>query len=321
MNAPASQPPATDAQVMPCMEVWGGNQAVDCGVVMSGIDAWLYSRPHQGDAAGGDVHYVSSCATGRITRVLVADVSGHGTAVAEMGTKLRGLMRRHVNHLDQTKFIASLNGEFGSMAASGCFATSVVATFFAPTNQLAVVNAGHPPPLVYRRKAVSWTFLEGAADSQDSQGQQANVPLGILEEGRYEQENLRLQVGDLVLLYTDSLTESRGADGRLLGTEGLLETVRRLDATHPETLVSSLLDAIGAIAPDNLSADDVTVLLLRPNGMMPRVPLRELVKLPFRMARGLIQSLRGAGPMSWPELTIASIGGAFFSRLNRYWRP
>jgi hypothetical protein len=100
---------ATTGEVMPCMEVWGGNQAVDCGVVMSGLDAWLYSRPYQGDVEGGDVHYVSSCATGRITRLLIADVSGHGAEVAEAGTKLRHLMRRYVNHLDQTRFIVALN--------------------------------------------------------------------------------------------------------------------------------------------------------------------------------------------------------------------
>ena len=61
-----------------CMEVWRGNQPVDNGVVMPGLDAWVYSRPLGDAKAGGDVHYVSSCATGRITRLLVADVSGHG---------------------------------------------------------------------------------------------------------------------------------------------------------------------------------------------------------------------------------------------------
>ena len=47
------------------MEVWGGNQPADSGVIMPGLDAWVYSRPHGEATAGGDVHYVSSCATGR----------------------------------------------------------------------------------------------------------------------------------------------------------------------------------------------------------------------------------------------------------------
>ena len=71
-----------DAQVMQCMEVWGGNQTADSGVIMAGLDAWVYSKPFGGADGGGDVYYVSSCATGRITRLLVADVSGHGTPAA-----------------------------------------------------------------------------------------------------------------------------------------------------------------------------------------------------------------------------------------------
>ena len=58
-----------------CMEVWGGNHSADGAVTMSGLDAWIYSEPYRGDAGGGDVYYVSSCATGRITRMLVADVA------------------------------------------------------------------------------------------------------------------------------------------------------------------------------------------------------------------------------------------------------
>ncbi len=98
---------------MTCMEVWGGNQPVDNGVVMAGIDAWVYSRPYAGPAgtasAGGDVYFVSSCATGRITRLLVADVSGHGTAVGDIAISLRTLMRKYVNFLDPLRFVGEMN--------------------------------------------------------------------------------------------------------------------------------------------------------------------------------------------------------------------
>ena len=95
---------------MQCMEVWGGNQPVDSGVVMAGLDAWVYCRPFGGKPdlpaeSGGDVYFVSSCATGRITRLLVADVSGHGAVVSEVAGSLRRLMRKYVNYLDPTKFV------------------------------------------------------------------------------------------------------------------------------------------------------------------------------------------------------------------------
>src|SRR2546428_12508544 len=115
-----------DAHAMQCMEVWGGNQTADSGVVMAGLDAWVYSKPYANAQAGGDVYYVSSCATGRITRLLVADVSGHGSAVSDTAVQLRSLMRKHVNQINQSRFVSSMNQQFSAMSKAGCFATAVV---------------------------------------------------------------------------------------------------------------------------------------------------------------------------------------------------
>src|SRR4051812_15561034 len=94
--AATAAPASHDSHRMQCMEVWGGNRAVESSVSMAGLDAWVYSKPYGENAsAGGDVYYVSSCATGRITRLLVADVAGHGDAVGQVGTQLRTLMRRY----------------------------------------------------------------------------------------------------------------------------------------------------------------------------------------------------------------------------------
>ena len=92
-------------------------------------------------------------ATGRITRLLVADVSGHGEVVCALAGELRDLMRKYVNYLDQGQFVRSMNERFLRLSTHGCFATAVVTTFFAPTNHLSLCNAGHPPPLIYRAAA------------------------------------------------------------------------------------------------------------------------------------------------------------------------
>ena len=55
---------------------------------MPGVDAWVYSQPCENQAAGGDVHYVSTCAAGQVVRMVVADVAGHGAGVAETGAHL-----------------------------------------------------------------------------------------------------------------------------------------------------------------------------------------------------------------------------------------
>src|SRR5258708_20416371 len=118
---------------MQCMEVWGGSQLTTQGVEFGGLDAWVYSKPHGQSPRGGDVYYASSCGSGRITRLLLADVSGHGHAVAAIAADLRLLMRRFVNHLDQTEFVALLNQHFAEMSPTDTLANPIVATFFSTT--------------------------------------------------------------------------------------------------------------------------------------------------------------------------------------------
>ena len=67
-----------DRQTLHCMEIWGGIEPVERSVSTPGLDLWVFSRPFHGDEQGGDVYYVTLCGGGVITRIVVADVSGHG---------------------------------------------------------------------------------------------------------------------------------------------------------------------------------------------------------------------------------------------------
>src|ERR1700684_1025274 len=125
-------------QHMQCMEVWGGSQIESSGVELAGLDVWIYSKPFGQAPRGGDVYYVSSCASGRISRLLLADVSGHGKSVASTAADLRTLMRRFVNRLDQTEFVRLLNQQFTALSKDGAFATAVVATVFERAREMGV---------------------------------------------------------------------------------------------------------------------------------------------------------------------------------------
>ena len=279
-------PPTAQASgpyTMKCLEVWGGNQAVDNGVVMAGLDAWLYARPYQDQSAGGDLHYVSSCAAGMITRVLVADVSGHGEAVAEAAGKLRVLMRRFVNIVDQTKFVQGLNAEFGKVAQAGGFATALAATYLAPTDEFTLCNAGHPRPLWYQARTGKWKLM-----AEEDRG---NIPLGIAEPECYDQVKLKLATGDVVVLYTDSLIEVKNAAGRMLGQEGLLKLVQGLDPSEPSEFLKALLAGLEAFG--DAGGDDLTVLILRPNGLKPRLSMAVQMKAMARMAGAVVKGVLG----------------------------
>ena len=307
------------SQHMTCMEVWSGSQLTERGVQLGGLDAWVYSKPFGQAQRGGDVYYASSCATGRISRLLLADVAGHGNSVASIAADLRTLMRRFVNRLDQTEFVRLLNQQFAVHSEVGTFATAIVTTFFAPTRRLNVCNAGHPRPFLYRAAQREWSFLEydGPADRSTPR----NMPLGILDLTEYDQADVELEPGDCLLAYTDALMESRDADGEMLGEAGLLRIVRLLGDVRPQELIDKLLKEIAERFPENLSEDDVTLLLVRANGSEVRYSCKERLSAVGRFFTSLVRAIdpRAERP-PLPDANLANVGGAIIPALGRRWR-
>jgi sigma-B regulation protein RsbU (phosphoserine phosphatase) len=306
-------------QHMQCMEVWGGSQLTARGVQLGGLDAWVYSKPYGQAQRGGDVYYASSCATGRISRLLLADVAGHGNSVASIAADLRTLMRRFVNRLDQTEFVRLLNQQFAALSREGTFATAIVTTFFAPSRRLNVCNAGHPRPLLYRAAQRQWSFL----DHDETAGESAprNMPLGIFDLTEYDQFDIELESGDCLLSYTDALIESRDADGEMLGEDGLLRITRLLGNLEPQELIDTLVKQIAERFPENLSEDDVTLLLVRASGSEPHYSLKEKLWALIRLAGSSIRAInpRAERP-PLPDANLANIGGAIIPALGRRWR-
>jgi serine phosphatase RsbU (regulator of sigma subunit) len=304
---------------MTCMEVWGDSQLTASGIEMGGLDAWVYSKPFGQAQRGGDVYYASSCATGRISRLLLADVSGHGHSVANTAADLRTLMRRFVNRLDQKEFVRLLNQQFVALSRMGTFATAVVTTFFAPSRRLLICNAGHPRPLLYRVATKEWTLLGEDEISEEKKPQ--NIPLGIMDLTDYEELDVELEPGDCFMKYTDALIESRDADGEMLGEAGVLRILNLIGDVDPAKMIEALLKEIRERYPDNLSEDDVTVMLIRVNGRQPRIPFQEKLSAAGRFFSTLARSVHPRAerpPM--PDLNLANVGGAIIPALGRRWR-
>jgi sigma-B regulation protein RsbU (phosphoserine phosphatase) len=306
--------PDQPAQHMQCMEVWGGSQLTSRSVEFGGLDAWVYSKPYGQAHAGGDIYYASSCATGRISRLLLADVAGHGHTVAATAADLRTLMRRFVNRLDQTEFVRLLNQQFAALPRTGAFATAIVTTFFEPTSRLTICNAGHPRPLLYRAAQRQWEVL--GSQEPGSRSAPSNIPLGLFDGAEYEQFDLQLEPNDCLLSFTDALIESRDADGEMLGEDGLLRIVRVLGDIEPQKLIETLLGEIERRYPENLSDDDVTVLVVRANGRRLRFSWREKFQALRRFTHALLHGERAP----FPDANLANIGGAVIPALARRWR-
>jgi serine phosphatase RsbU (regulator of sigma subunit) len=253
---------------MKCMEIRGGSRAVTEAFDTPGLDAWLHSRPFAGAERGGDVHYVSVCGGGLITRVVVADVSGHGARVAEFSDALRGLMRKNINTKSQTRLVRALNQQFGATAQSLRFATAVVATYLAHRQTLTICNAGHPRPIWYRAAQKEWLLLDFDAHRTTA----GNLPLGLDDDSPYHQFTEALGPGDIVCFYTDALTEAADASGRMIGDQGLLEAARGLDASVPARIAEGLIAAVESHRGGRPAEDDVTLLTLHHNAAGPRPP-------------------------------------------------
>ena len=320
---------SVELQALQCMEVWGGNRSADSGVSMPALEVFVFSEPHgsesDAEGAGGDVHFVSSCGTGRIARLVVADVSGHGPGVASVGRSLRTLMRRYMNYLDQTAFVAALNRAFASDAEGGAvgrFATSLAMTFFAPTGRLDLCNAGHPRPLYWSSRARRWSVLS-APDDADGPGDPSNLPLGILEPTRYEEFSVELGPGDVVVAYTDAAIEARGPDGRLLGEEGLLACAERLGGGLPAGLAAGLREELARYRGGSAADDDLTILVLHHTGRGTQRSFLARAWAGARFLGILARQLVPVGerpPVPWPEWRRENILGAIVPPVARRWR-
>jgi len=229
-------------------------------------------------------------------------------------------MRRFVNRLDQKEFVRLLNQQFVALSRAGCFATAVVTTFFAPSRRLLVSNAGHPRPLLYRAAQQQWTLL-GQDGEDDKQRTIRNIPLGIMDLTEYEEFDVELEPGDCLLSYTDALIESRDANGEMLGEDGVLRILQLLGDVEPQKITETLLKEIGERYPENLSEDDVTVLVVRANGRQPSLSFKEKFSATIRLVGSLI---RGINPRAerppLPDFSLPNVGGAIIPALGRRWR-
>ena len=252
------------------MEIWGGNAAEDAAISVPGIDVWVHARPAMGGYSGGDLHYVSTCGAGQITRFVVADVSGHGPSVGEISTALRKQMRRHINTPLQTKLVRALSDAFGAVSGEGQFATGIFASYHAPTDELILVNAGHPRPMLRQAATGAWGLIHDEAP--EARTSFKDLPLGVIGGAEYTQFVIRLKPGDVVLFFTDALTETINArTGEMLGEQGLLDLVGSFESEEhdPATIASRLTVRLDEIR-GGPSDDDVTIMTLHNNGAGPR---------------------------------------------------
>jgi sigma-B regulation protein RsbU (phosphoserine phosphatase) len=213
--------------------------------------------------SGGDVHYVSVCSKGQVSRIALADVAGHGETASSVAERLRRVLQQHTDNWDQSALMRELNEAFQHDAKGVQFATAVVLGFYLGTGELLFTNAGHLPLLWHHAESGVWDWLEERTTyAKDVAG----LPLGLISGTTYAQTAIEVSPGDTLLLYTDGITESRNELGEELGHDGLLALVRGSTISPGEGPVAfghALVARLKAFQGSGPQRDDETLVLLQ----------------------------------------------------------
>ena len=190
--------------------------------------------------------------------LFIADVSGHGTPAAVLMAITHAIAHAQPGtHTPPAALLGYLNDRLArAYTRDGTFLTAFYAVLDPPTRTLTYSRAGHNPPRLVRGDGVL---------SLDGNGE---LPLGILEGQTYGQSTITLERGDLLLLYTDGITEamapSKGGDRRhLFGTGRLDELLLDCGGAGAGGCIDRVRAAVAAFCENTPPTDDQTLIAIR----------------------------------------------------------
>ncbi len=199
---------------------------------------------------GGDYYDYLERGPGRLG-LAIGDVSGKGMGAALLMATIRASFRAHVqaNH-GILALISALNEAVLQSANSNNFVSFFYGELDSPSGQLEYVNAGHNPPILLR--------ASGQVERLKADG----LILGVFSGARYAQSRVTLERGDLLVAYSDGVTEMQNQPGEEFGEDrliGLLNANQDRTASEVQELICS---AIRAFAGSEPQYDDVTLLVV-----------------------------------------------------------
>jgi sigma-B regulation protein RsbU (phosphoserine phosphatase) len=218
---------------------------------IAGFEIAAFSRPAQ--IVSGDYFDFLPFKDGTHGFV-VADVSGHGVSAGMLVTSLQMAFHTLASEdSSPTAVLERINHIYVHNINFSTFVTVFFASLDPATKVLSYANAGHNPPLIYRPslEEVIWLRPTGAA-------------VGVMEHFNVRPATVQLMTGDIILLYTDGITEAINPQGdEQFGFERLAETVRKNANLSAEGLTGKIRQALNDFTQVNLLEDDITLVVSR----------------------------------------------------------
>jgi sigma-B regulation protein RsbU (phosphoserine phosphatase) len=186
--------------------------------------------------------------------LVIADVSGHNLGSALIMMETRSVLRAHAYRSGNACDALALLNEllYDDLTRSELVISMFYAKYSSETRMLSFANGGHNPPLLLR-------CGQEACRSLDTDG----MILGVLRGVDYEEKSMLLQEGDVMLLYTDGVTESFSPAGELFGRERLCRAVYEYRGSPPVGIIDGVLAEVRSFAGGGAFQDDISLVVMK----------------------------------------------------------
>ena len=190
---------------------------------------------------------------GRPLSVVIADVTGKGIAAALLMAFSRPLLHAAIDHTQgPAAALERTNNILVEERRSSLFITALVARLDVRTGHLCIANAGHEPPLLVRADGSPISILPGSGPL-----------LGAFRRIELPETGADLAPGDMVVLYTDGVTDARSPDGERFDEWRLMDVLESARGGTAAEVVGAISGAVGAFQGCDEVADDITVVAIR----------------------------------------------------------
>ena len=216
--------------------------------IVPGWSVWLFTRA--ANEVGGDLVDLQTLGTNRF-RVSLADLAGKGLKAALFTAKLQATLRALAPDLDSmTELGAKLNRIFYRDSLRNFFASLVSIELKSDTGTVRMLNAGHLPPILMRGTAIEET-------------RKGDPAIGIFPEVAYSEQNLQLEQGEILLVYSDGLTEAKNELGEFFGTQRLVNLLPTLSNLEARAIGEKIVQEVDRFTGEARVYDDLSLVVLK----------------------------------------------------------
>lgn len=154
--------------------------------------------------------------------------------------------------LEPEKVITTANAIISQDSKAGMFVTLFYGILSDQNRTLTYVNAGHNPPLIYRSKSNSFEEL-----------QITGMAMGVIEEEKYKQVSIQIDEDDIIVLYTDGVTESVNPSNEMFGEVRLKSLIHKHASLSSHEILTKIIDEVQNFSEFQPQFDDITLLIIK----------------------------------------------------------